>query len=308
MSLPTRATARPRGMSTRYSTARSSAQSRDTAQGVLHAWSMVTPPDASFTHVSAAALLGWWLAPLPVDTPVFLAVPNAGSRPRRSGLHVTRHTNPIPFRVVNGLRISNPGEVLLAAARDLALIDLVILGDSALHLGDLTVDDLTSVARQRRRGAPSLRRAIPLLDARSESPGETLLRMLHTTCDIPVEAQTPIRDEYDQIVARADLRIIGTRRLPEYDGAHHRDPRQYERDRARDRRLQAAGWQPYSYSALTVLRQPQLIIRDADQALGRVTAADRLQTWFQLIHDSTFTPSGMARLRDRLRLQSDIAQ
>ncbi|MBA3367951.1 MAG: DUF559 domain-containing protein [Geodermatophilaceae bacterium] len=278
---------------------------RDIAE--LRAWSLLVPPGAAFTHLTAAALRGWWLPPLPRDLPVFLAVPDAGWRPRRSGLHVTRHTSDIPYGWIDGLPISEPAEILLATARHLGLLDLVILCDSALHVGDVTLDELARAAAKRRRGAPVLRRALSMLDGRSESPWETLLRLLHTTCEVPVDVQAPILDEHGQLGARADLRIVGTRRLVEYDGAHHRDARQYERDRARDRWLQALGWVLYSYSATTVRRQPQLILRDADQALGRPDDPGRLDTWYSLMQDSAFTAAGMGRFRARLGLSANLA-
>jgi len=203
--------------------------------------------------------------------------------------------------LIDGLPLADPAEVLLAAACHLGLLDLVVLGDGALHLGDVTVEELAMAASRRRRGAPALRAALPWMDGRSESPGETLLRLLHSTCRVQVEVQAPIRDEYDQLIARADLRIVGTGRLAEYDGAHHRDAGQYERDRERDRRLQALGWSPYSYSAITVLRQPHLILRDADGALGRASDPDRLETWLQLVQESTYTPAGLGMLRKRLK-------
>ena len=231
---------------------------------------------------------------------MFVAVPDCGTRPRRAGLHVTRHCAQVRSQLNDGLPIADPDEVLLAAACHLGVLDLLILGDSALHLGDVTVDELVTSARRCRRGAPALRAALLSMDGRSESPGETMLRLLHSTCNIPVEAQALIRDEYDQLIARADLRIVGTRRLAEYDGAHHREAGQYERDRERDRRLQTLGWSPYSYSAITVLRQPHLILRDADEALGRVSTPDRLDTWRQLVQDSSYTGTGLERLRARL--------
>lgn len=274
----------------------------------IRAWATVLPPEAAFTHITAAALRGWWLPPLPAGLPVFLAVPDGGGRPRRLGVHVTRHTAAIEHQFSGGLPVAAPAEILLAAARHLGLIDLVILGDSALHLGDVTMSQLNLAAGRRRRGAPALRSALPMMDGRAESPGETLLRLLHTTCDIEVEPQLAVMDEYGQTIARADLHVAGTRRLAEYDGAHHRDSRQYERDRARDRRLMELGWTPYSYSANTVLRQPHLIIRDADQALGRESDPRLLGSWYSLIQNSTFTGAGMARLRARLGLTRKSAR
>jgi len=53
----------------------------------------------------------------------------------------------------------------LAAARDLGVLDLVLMGDSALRLGHFTIDELVATAAQRRRGAPRLGQAAPVLSA-----------------------------------------------------------------------------------------------------------------------------------------------
>jgi len=68
--------------------------------------------------------------------------------------------------MVNGIRTASAAETLLALARSLHLLDLIVLADSALHFGDCTIEQLSSTAAQRRRGAPRLRMAIPLLDRR----------------------------------------------------------------------------------------------------------------------------------------------
>ncbi|MDQ3476121.1 MAG: hypothetical protein M3492_07265 [Actinomycetota bacterium] len=83
--------------------------------------------------------------------------------------------------------------------------------------------DLLELARTPKRGAPRLRQAVRFVDARSEFAGESLLRVLHAVCGVPVESQLVIQDDEGFVVARADLHILGTRRLPEYDGAYHRD-------------------------------------------------------------------------------------
>jgi hypothetical protein len=117
---------------------------------------------------------------------------NADPRPRRPGLLVCRHTQPFPMNLVNGLRVTTAAETILAAARDLGVLDLVILGDSALRLRHCTLTDLEITARQRRRGAPLLRRIIPMLDARSESAWESIMRVLHQAAEIPVTPQQEI--------------------------------------------------------------------------------------------------------------------
>jgi hypothetical protein len=80
-------------------------------------------------------------------------------------------------------------ETLLACARDLGLIDLVVLLDCVLHLRLVDRDELERVASQHRRGAPALRRALLLADGRSESPWETILRLFHVVCGLEVWPQ-----------------------------------------------------------------------------------------------------------------------
>jgi hypothetical protein len=115
---------------------------------------------------------------------------------------ICRHPQPVPAEAFNGLRITTGAETLLATARDLELLDLVILGDSALHLGHCTLEELQLTAAQRRRGAPQLRATLPLLDKRSESPWESVMRVLHVAAGIEVEPQKNIYDSFGRFVAR----------------------------------------------------------------------------------------------------------
>lgn len=139
----------------------------------LLAWQLVLPTSSAITHLSAARLCGWWLPPLPEDLPVFVCMPRCDPRPRRRGLRVVRHPLPPATEIVLGLRCVTAPEILLACARDVSLLDLVVLLDSALHAGDVTPEELWEIAGRRRRGAPRLRAALALADGRSESPWET---------------------------------------------------------------------------------------------------------------------------------------
>jgi hypothetical protein len=67
--------------------------------------------------------------------------------------------------------VTSAAELLLAAARDLGVLDLVLMGDSALRLGHCTIGELAEAATQRRRGAPMLRRVIGMLDNGVNHPG-----------------------------------------------------------------------------------------------------------------------------------------
>jgi hypothetical protein len=214
----------------------------------LRAWTLVLPRLAAFTHLSAAELCGWWL-PQQLPHPVFTALREGDPCPQRAGLYVSRHPHRIPCDLVSGIRVTTPAETLLAAARDLGVLDLVLMGDSALRLGHFTIDELVATAAQRRRGAPRLRQIIGLLDKRSESPWESVMRVLHQAADVPVEPQHNVFDRWGRFVARGDLWIVGTNRLHEFDGGKHREPDTQSSDLARDRLLIEANWHRLDHRA-----------------------------------------------------------
>ena len=199
------------------------------------------------------------------------------------------------MNLVDGLRVTTAAETLLAAARDLGVLDLVLMGDCALRAGDVTIGELKVAAAHRRRGAPLLRRVIPLLDPRSESAWESIMRTLHRAAGIPVEPQREVRDAAGRFLARADLWIIGTRRLHEYDGAVHRDLRTHEHDLTRDRRLLSNEWVRHGFTSTHLLRDGAAIIRDTDALLRRPWEPERLVAWEGLLDESMLRRPGRAR-------------
>jgi hypothetical protein len=260
----------------------------------LRGWELVLPDSAAFTSLTAAELRGWWL-PKPISHPVFVAVPIGARYPERKGLLVHRHPRPVPTATFNGFRLTTGAETLLAAARDLGLLDLVILGDSALRSGDCTLEELQATAGQQRRGAPRLRGVLPLLDKRSESPWESVMRVLHQAAGIHVEPQKEIFDQWGRFVARADLWLVGTRRIHEYDGDLHRDRQTHRSDLGRDRRLVEIDWQRMGFTSYQLLHEGASIIASGDRLLGRSWDPRRLARWETLLDDSLFPPSGRAR-------------
>jgi very-short-patch-repair endonuclease len=266
----------------------------------LHAWQLVLPPTGRFTHLTAAALTGWWLPPFPDGLPVIAAVDRRSTRPVRPGLHVVRTDADTGPQVREGLRVDPPTEVLLSCARDLELLDLCVLTDSALRRGDSTREQISAAAASRRKGTRMLARALDLADERAESPWETILRLLHVTCDIGVEPQHEIRSTEGEFVARADLLVTGTRSIHEYDGEVHLTREQQHADLERGRRLAAAGMVRRGYTSYDVLRRPITILRDADLALGRPHDPSRIREWHRLLATSLLTSSGRHRLMARL--------
>jgi hypothetical protein len=266
----------------------------------LSAWQLVLPPTAGFSHLTAAEVYGWWQSAA-ILHPVFAALTTTSHGTCRPGLFLCRHPKPVAFRVVEGLRLTTPAETLLAAARDLGVLDLVILGDSALRLEHCTLRDLQIAARQRRRGAPLLRRVLPMLDPRSESPWESIMRVLHRAADIPVLVQQDVHNQFGQFIGRADLLIEGTRRLQEYDGEGHRDGDQHAEDLARDRELLAGNWQRHGHVAKDLLHGGADIISSVDRTLGREWDSRRLAAWQHLVKHSLYGRPGRARAYQQWR-------
>lgn len=264
----------------------------------LRGWSLVLPESAVFTHLTAAELRGWWL-PAPVPHPVFAAGRERERHPQRRGLTTLRLNGADETDLLHGVRVAKPAETLLTCAADLDVLDLVPLADSALHLGHCTMADLVALSRTRRRGVRMLRTVLPLLDGRSESAWESLLRLLHVTAGVEVEPQREIRTSAGAFVARADLWLVGTRRIHEYDGSDHRDVVTHRADLARERRLVDERWERCGYTSREVLRRGGEIIAAADDALGRAWHPGRLAAWRTLVSRSLYGSAGRRRVLAR---------
>ncbi|GAA1908934.1 hypothetical protein GCM10009737_07550 [Nocardioides lentus] len=274
----------------------------------LRAWREVLPESAVFTGLTAARLAGWWCPPLPTWAPVFAAVSAGSTCPQRSGLVVSRYRRRSDHRTgwLEGLPVDGPAEVLLRCARDLDLLDLVPLVESALRSGAVTAEHVTELCESRRPGVRVLRRALALSYRTTESAGESLLRLFMVVMGVDVEVQPTIRDQQGAFVARADLRVRGTPLLFEYDGAVHRSRAAQHQDLRRERTLVQAGQQRRGYTAEDLVRHPAVVMGEVDRALARDTDLGRLRTWRRLLDRSAYTEAGRARLRTRWAVRMDV--
>ena len=198
------------------------------------------------------------------------------ARPERAGLHVVRTDPSVRRRSSTGAaRRSGGGPARLCAGPRTAR-------SAGAHRqcparGAVDPDRLPG---REPRGARERRHCVEpstLSDPRSESPWETVLRLFHVVCEAPVEPQREILDETGAFVARADLWVVGTRSIHEYDGGVHLERRQQQADLARARRLSDAGWTRRGYTSHDLLRTPVGILRDVDRALGRPHDPSRLR-------------------------------
>lgn len=269
----------------------------------LHAWQLLMTDSGCFTGLTSALVRRWWLPPLPAAMPVFMAMGLDDPRPMRRGVMTSRHTREIGFDEIGGLRCAVVPETLLACARLLSLLDMVVLVDGVLHTAAATRKDIEEVIRPRRPGARRLADALALADERSESPYETLLRLLHVWCDIDVVPQHEIVDADGVLVARVDLWVCGTRAAHEFDGDEHEEAPRRVKDRRRDRKLDKAGYLRRGYTAGDLLLRPVTVLEDADRSLGRPHDPSRIRPWNAQLRESLFTPAGRASFLRRVGVE-----
>jgi hypothetical protein len=265
----------------------------------LRAWEAVLPAESGFTHVTALRARGLWVPQLPRHTPVFASMSRDNDRRRRPEIRTLRHTSAIRWTMVDGVRVAVAAEAVLVCARDLSPLDLVMVADGAVHLKACSVEELVRLSRARRWGAPALRRILPLVDGRAESPWETVLRLFHRCSEVPVEPQVELFDGSGRFVARADLLVRGRPWVHEYDGAGHRDQAAHASDLRRDRALLGIGYVRRGFTAGDLTVRAAATMREVDEALGRAPDPARLTRWRRLLGSSTLTPGGVRRLARR---------
>lgn len=264
----------------------------------LAAWLMVLPPGAVFTHLTGAMLRGWALPKLPEQVPVFAAVREGQRRPRRPGLLCARLVSESCPELRHGLPVESAEEILLRAARDVGVIDLVIMIDSALRLGDIDIERMETVLDSRRPGVRQLRNAWLLANGKAESAGETVLRLFHEAIGVPVEPQVDVFDDAGLFLGRVDLLVSGSRSVHEYDGEHHRTKEQQRTDLRRGRGLEPA-YTRRGFTLDDLLNHVAATMHEIDRALGREHQNSRLRRWRALVANSMYSPSCRQRLLNR---------
>lgn len=265
----------------------------------LRAWLLVLPEDAVFTHVTAARLLGWQLPALPEQVPVFCAVAGDVNRPRRPGLICSRLVRDHEPLQRHGLPIDRPEEILLRCARDLGTLDLMVLIDSARRAGHVDDARMEKLLASRRPGVRALAVAWRRSSARAQSGPETILRAFHDAIHVPVEPQAVIVDDEGRVLAEADLLVIGTTWLHEYDGAHHREGSQQTTDLRRERGLAGSGYRRRGFTLDDLLNHPLVAMHEIDRALSRTHDLRRLTRWRALVDNSLYSETGRQRVLNR---------
>jgi hypothetical protein len=177
-------------------------------------------PDVVVSHASAAVLhaLPVWTDQL-VRVQVTRELTGGGRRRGPMHLHVAR-LDAEDVVYVYGVAVTSLARTVLDLARSLPFDQAVTVGDAGLRAGLSHEQLVEAVASARSRpGMAAARRVVPFLDGRSESPGESLSRVIFFRLGLP--APTPQYEVFDDdglLVGRSDFGWEAYRTLGEFDG------------------------------------------------------------------------------------------
>jgi len=198
------------------------------------------------SHHAALAIHGIATYDVPLHT--LYAVRLVGAAQSTPGVRLLRPRTAPPTVVVNGVRVVTPVVAVVQVAAEFGFHAGCVAVDSGLHHGLVTPLDLRDEV-ERAGAIPGISRARMLtVTCRSgaESPGETLLRLTVERLGYRTETQCPISVDNARPFAFADLRIVGTRGLLEFDGALKYGGADGRRalinEKAREDRIRGLGW------------------------------------------------------------------
>ncbi len=145
----------------------------------------------------------------------------------------------------NGLWLTSPQTTALDCVNLLRPEAAVCVLDAGLHRELFTRAELTAAvaARAGKPGARALRDAVASADGRSESPNETLARLLLQPTLPGLEPQVQLHDGHGRVLARFDLGDRAVRLAVDMDGKRgHAGEQMVAKDRKRDRVSARYGW------------------------------------------------------------------
>lgn len=202
---------------------------------------LAMPRGSVVSHVTALRLYGFDVGQ---ERPFHLSTRSA-THSRRDGITAHQRLGRIHSRQLDGVPVTGPDRTLVDIATKVSLLELVQAIEFMLHRGHTTLDALAEYALTRHLdGVRRVRRVLPLVRERVESPMETLVRLMLLFARLPEPAPNlDIVDQHGDFLARGDLVYAAYLVLVEYDGWHHeRDARQRQHDLRRRELLERAGW------------------------------------------------------------------
>ena len=164
--------------------------------------------------------------------------------------------------VLQGVRLTTPVQTFLDLSDGLAIVDLVVLGDSLVKAKRVTPERLIDAAASSPgRSRRLARRAASLVRAEVDSPMESRLRMLMILAGLPEPVVNhKIRWPDGTVRFRFDLCYPGHRLIIEYDGRQHAEGKQWDTDVDRREWMDGEGWRLVVVRSKDLYRTPALTL------------------------------------------------
>lgn len=212
-------------------------------------------PTAVLASISAAYVHGMRLPfHATQELRTFIIAPRGTSQYRRAGVkRIGAELLPHETVRYQGVQLTSISRTFFDLAQALTVDELVAVADGLLvHHGhrskkalitrDELADYLTSKAG--RRGYRSCLAALDLAVEGADSVKETELRLLLQGHGVTgLACNQPIRNEVGWVLFEPDLSLPELGLSIQYEGEHHNDRRQVERDIRRKRAVDEAGWE-----------------------------------------------------------------
>lgn len=194
------------------------------------------------TGRAASALHGSkWIAK---EAPVEILARN--NRPPQGIITRRERIAPGEITWINGVAVATPARAALDLGRHLPRDEAVAHLDALGAATGVTASEILELTHRYKgtNGVRLCREAVDLMDAGSQSPKETWLRLVLIDADFPrPETQIPVLDNYGYPFAYLDMGWRDVKIAVEYDGEQHRtDTVRYRRDAKRLRGIAARGW------------------------------------------------------------------
>lgn len=214
-------------------------------------------PQSFISHVTAARIHGLYLPQrFAQQQSLDLAKSASEARPRRKGVHGRQLKLARSDLVVcAGVPMTSLQRTLLDLAPMLTVEELVDIADQlacehhrsfgrqVFPLVSLDVLKAYVAEHPRHRGLAKLHKALDLARVGSDSPRESMLRLMIGRWPLPeFKHNVEIRDENGVGKVGPDLGCEEYRTCAEYDGAHHFSPTQQAKDHDRDYITNKLGW------------------------------------------------------------------
>ena len=221
--------------------------------------------DYAITGRSAATLRGTELAR--TDDPVEVLVPHEKRLTIANGIAVHRLAHfDSDHEYWQGLPMANAERMALDLVRGQELPTAVARLDAVCRAKAVNASSFAAwLTKSHGHGVVRAREAVKLVDVRSESIPESVVRVLLLKAGVNAEPQHVVR-HLGAFVARVDLAVIEARIAVEYERAWHALREQLEQDRRRLGLLREAGWQVVHVTA-DQLRRPGEVVDAVRRAI-----------------------------------------